>query len=336
VRCLLEFKNKSRGADLNKSIAIVYHYYERDFNYRDNLIYFLSVGILDEYDYYIVIAGQCTINIPKKENIFIINTENKNNDYGGYSKFIKSQNINKYNFFIFINSSVRGPFLLSHSPSDWTSPFIEKLSGETHLVGSSINQLPTLNLHSKILEKHYAYPPPYVHVQTTSYALTAEALHHLISIGFYANDRLMSKPEVIALYELRLSREIIKNGWNISCVLPLYDSIDYRCDSDVPENHFAKNGNVLFQKGFLGRTLSPFELIFIKINRNMLSQEELDSYTYTTLFNHSSKDSFQECGELLKSNQERLKKYAITRKKYQRIYKFLGIRKLITRMLRVM
>ena len=86
-----------------------------------------------------------------------------------------------------------------------------------------------------------------MHVQTTSYALTAEALGHLISIGFYDNDRMMSKPEVIALYELRLSKEIIKNGWNISCVLPLYDSIDYRSDSYVLENPFAKN----FLKGNL-------------------------------------------------------------------------------------
>ena len=135
---------------MHKSIAVVYHYFEKNINYRDNLIFFLSVGILDQHDYYIVIAGECTVNLPKIDNVFFIKTANKNNDYGGYSEFVKSQNIKNYDFFIFINSSVRGPFLLCHSPLDWTSPFINKLRNKTHLVGSTINLLSTSSIYSKI------------------------------------------------------------------------------------------------------------------------------------------------------------------------------------------
>jgi len=319
---------------MSKSIAVVYHYFEKNLNYRDNLIFFLSVGILDQHDYYIVIAGECTVNFPAKDNVFFIKTENKNNDYGGYSEFIKTQNIKNYDFFIFINSSVRGPFLPSHTPLDWTTPFIRKLCNKTHLVGSTINLLPTSSIHSKIFRNKFLYSPPYTHVQTTSYALTAEALQHLIYIDFYDNDRLMSKKEVIAFYELRLSREIIKKGWNFSSLLPFYDAIDYRHQNAIIDNFSAKDGDLLFKKSFFARTLNPYEIIFIKVNRNLLPREELDSYTYTTLSKQSSNNLFLESEELVIKTRENIKKFSIMRKKYQRIYKFFGIRNLLTRMSR--
>jgi hypothetical protein len=329
-------KTDPSGTRMHKSTVIVYHYYEKDSKYRDNLIYFLSVGILDEHDYYIVTAGRCTIELPEKENIFYIKTTNKNNDYGGYSEFIKTaaHKLQNYKFFIFVNSSVRGPFLPNYSPSDWTVPFVKKLSKDTHLVGSTINVLPLHSEYSKILGKISSYPPPFTHIQTTSYALTSEALNYLISIGFYDNDRVMSKDEVIAFYELRLSREIIKNGWNFSSIAPLYDDIDYRRQKEFTENDSAVNGDVLFKKGFMGRTLNPYDLIFIKVNRDMLPIEELDSYTYTSLSRISSKDFFLESNELANRSRESIKKYIFSRKKFQRIFKFFGIRKLLSRMSR--
>ena len=317
-----------------KSIAVVYHYFEKNLKYRDNLIFFLSVGILDQHDYYIVIAGECTVNFPQKDNVFFIKTENKNNDYGGYSEFIKTQNIKNYDFFIFINSSVRGPFLPNYSSLDWTSPFINKLCNKTHLVGATINLLPTSSIHSQTFENKFSYPPPYTHVQTTSYALTAEALQHLIYIGFYDNDRLMSKDEVIAFYELRLSREIIKKGWNFSSLLPFYDDIDYRHHNGVIDNFSTKDGDLLFKKSFFARTLNPYEIIFIKVNRNLLPPEELDSYTYTALCKQSSNNLFLESEELVNKNRENIKKFSLLRKKYQRIYKFFGVRNLLSRMSR--
>jgi hypothetical protein len=324
------------GMKMHKSTAIVYHYYEKDSKYRDNLIYFLSVGIIDEHDYYIVIAGGCTIKLPLKENIFYIKTVNKNNDYGGYSEFIKTaaQKLQIYKFFIFINSSVRGPFLPNYSAPDWTVPFIKKLSNDTHLVGSSINALPINSEYSKILGEISSYHPPFTHVQTTSYALTSEALNHLISLGFFDIARLMSKEEVIAFYELRLSKEIIKNGWNFSSSAPLYDDKDYRNQHVLTENNSAVNGDVLFKKGFMGRTLNPYDLIFIKVNRDMLPIEELDSYTYTSLSRISSKDLSLESNELISKSRENIEKYIFSRKKFQRVFKFFGIRKLLSKLSR--
>lgn len=321
---------------MHTSTAIVYHYYEKDSKYRDNLIYFLSVGILDEHDYYIVIAGECTIELPIKENISYIKTANKNNDYGGYSEFIKTaaQKLQNYIFFIFVNSSVRGPFLPNYYPSDWTVPFIKKLSNDTHLVGSTINVLPIDSEYSKILGEISSYLPPFTHVQTTSYALTLEALNYLISLGFYDIDRIMSKEEVIAFYELRLSREIIKNGWNFSALAPLYDETDYRNQNEFIENDSAINGDILFKKAFMGRTLNPYDLIFIKVNRDMLAMEELASYTYTSLSQRSSKDLFFESNALISRSRKSIKDYVFARKKFQRIFKFFGVRKLLTRLSR--
>jgi hypothetical protein len=142
----------------------------------------------------------------------------------------------------------------------------------------------------------------------------------------------MSKDEVIAFYELRLSREIIKKGWNFSSLLPFYDDIDYRHHNGVIDNFSTKDGDLLFKKSFFARTLNPYEIIFIKVNRNLLPPEELDSYTYTALCKQSSNNLFLESEELVNKNRENIKKFSLLRKKYQRIYKFFGVRNLLSRM----
>ena len=101
------------GARKMSSTVVVYHYFERDAIYRNNLIYFLSVGILESVDYFIMISGECTVDLPNRKNVTYVRIENWNNDFGGYINFFKIASSDKYEFFIFINSSVRGPFLPS-------------------------------------------------------------------------------------------------------------------------------------------------------------------------------------------------------------------------------
>ncbi len=47
-----------------------------------------------------------------------------------------------FDFFIFINSSVRGPYLLVHlrsSPFHWSDMFLSRLDSQTKWVGSTIS-----------------------------------------------------------------------------------------------------------------------------------------------------------------------------------------------------
>ncbi len=272
---------------MSGSTAVIYHYFERDLTYKNNLIYFLSVGILKDVDYFIMISGECTVALPDWPNVTYIKIENWNNDFGGYIKFFQVTQSDKYEFFVFINSSVRGPFLPNYSESRWVNAFTDRLRGDVHLVGASINILPESATHTRRFSATYGYEPPFVHAQTTAYALSAAAARYLIDIGFYAVERNLTKKEVIVHYELRLSQEIIRHGWNIGSFLPGYDGLNYRKLSMTYPNVSSRNGDVLFEGAFYGRTLSPTEAMFVKVNRNMISEADLNSCTFTSLLSHS-------------------------------------------------
>ena len=119
------------------NICCLYAYYEKDDLYKKNFEYFLENGILDNVDYYIIINGLCTVDIPKKENIQIYNRENKGYDFGAYSYGIKKLN-KEYNYYFFLNTSVEGPYLKDNN-KPWTEYFLQLFNKDVKLVGTSIN-----------------------------------------------------------------------------------------------------------------------------------------------------------------------------------------------------
>ena len=96
------FENK------NKNVCI-YAYYEKDEKYKNNFKYFLKNGYRSDIDYYIVINGECTVEIEKKDNITVLYRENKGYDFGAWSYGV-NQLKQKYDYYIFLNSSVIGPY----------------------------------------------------------------------------------------------------------------------------------------------------------------------------------------------------------------------------------
>ncbi|MZH02632.1 MAG: hypothetical protein F3745_04325 [Nitrospinae bacterium] len=162
----------------------------------------MSIGISQSAKYYIIIAGECTVNLPQFDNVTYIKTENRNYDFGGYCFFFKQfdfKSIKSNDIFIFLNSSVRGPFIAGYYNNNWYKIFSTKLIGDTKLVGGSINILPGGIDRAKLVEKSFRVKAPFPHVQTTVYAMTYEALSYLMSIGFYDIDYEIERAEVILL-----------------------------------------------------------------------------------------------------------------------------------------
>lgn len=50
-----------------------------------------------------------------------------------------------YAYYVFLNSSVKGPFLPKYYLGHWTRPFTSRIRGIVHAVGSSIVCLPTVD-----------------------------------------------------------------------------------------------------------------------------------------------------------------------------------------------
>lgn len=279
--------------------AVIYHYFEKDSVYRDNLTYFLSTAIHAQADYYIIISGDCSLTLPHFDNVKYIYTENINNDFGGYATYVRNHFDECHNFYIFVNSSVRGPFTPPYLSRSWTEIFTSRLKGNVHLVGASINILPECSEFKSQYNEMFLSECNRSHVQTTSYALTREALNHLIKIDFYKSDEAYKKFDVILAYELRLSNEIVRKGWSFDSILPVYSRFNCQDSEIMFKNTTAKEGDVLWRSAFFGRSLSPLEVVFVKTNRDMIDETDLASFTFTGIHDRALTANWHAAADLL-------------------------------------
>ncbi len=273
--------------EMNQKILVVYHYFEKDRSYIENFLHFLTFGYSRSLNYLVVVAGSHTIALPQLENLSYVFTENRNNDFGGYSYAVRTfPQIHSYDFFIFVNSSVRGPYVPPYTNKCWAEYFTEMLQGDVGLAGSTINILPSTSPNSISYKEKYGEHEPFAHVQSMCYAMPKQSLLFLREAGFFDVDETLTKDEVIRDYEIRLSRKIVGNGWNIKCLLPEYNVIDYR-DLHPDVNPTSGNGDPSFKSAYFGRTPHPFEVIFVKTHRDMFSMRYLERLSYSAYKNRT-------------------------------------------------
>jgi hypothetical protein len=266
---------------MTSKTLVIYHFFQKDLTYTENFFHFIRFGYSASLDYVVIVAGNYTVTLPQFNNLKYVFTENKNHDYGGYAHVIKSEaNLLTYDFFVFINSSVRGPYMPAYSGRCWAECFTDHLVGDVGLVGSTINILSAQSVRSKFYRQTYGEKETLSHVQTMAYALSRKALMCLMEHDFYGLNDALSKNEVIRDYEIRMSQMVMACRFNIKCLLPEYNLIDYR----VPHrdaNPTSKQGDPSFSHAYFGRTVHPFEVIFVKTNRQLFSQQYLNRLAYS-------------------------------------------------------
>ena len=264
--------------------AVFYHYFGLNEEYVRNLKFFLSCGINAHSDYFVLASSPVPFPFPEWPNLRLIDVPNCNHDYGGYCRILQDGKlVGSYDHFLFVNSSVRGPFHRTVSPSPWQDRFLGLLHGRVKLSGSTINDLPARHPYSHRYQLKYpGHAPPYTHVQTPAYAYDREACQILRDIRFYSDDRVYDKEALILEYELRLSQEIKARGWQIASLSGQTSGSGEDCRPLGP-NFSAENGDPQFHRGHYGRSFSPYEIVFIKTNRRAYDALEMLSYTYTEL-----------------------------------------------------
>ena len=263
-------------------IATIYHYYELNETYKDNFIYFLNTSLFDEIEYFFYISSSCSVELPNLTNVQYRYIENKNNDFGAVVEFSRDKRSLSFDAYIFINSSVRGPFMPSYCSSNWHEIFTSRLSNNIAMVGSSINLLPGGSLISNYFKERFSFDPPYIHVQTTAYALSSAGYCLLLKEKFFDVNENLKKNDVISRYEILLSQILLNNNFSIASILPTHEEFSVS-KRGVNFKGTTKNGDPLNLAAFYGRTISPLESVFIKTNRNLVSEKELASYTFTSL-----------------------------------------------------
>lgn len=268
--CLIFYfytNNKDSFEDTNNKICCLFAYYEKNDLYKENLNFFLNNGIYDEIDYYIIINDKCTLTLPDKSNIKILYKGNKGYDFGAYSYALKT--INKsYDYYTFINSSVRGPYLRDKNIK-WYEPFLKLFVNNVKLVGTSINIYSLNTFYNYNLKDYYNHDTPFPHVQSMFFMIDKEYFNHLQKINFFDEEKLNNITninEVILYYEFGLSQIALKNNWNINSILEPYKNLDYiNIKKDI--NPTSNNGDPYYNNSYFGKTIDPYDAIFFKNNR---------------------------------------------------------------------
>ncbi len=250
---IYSFMNKEKFTNDNLStnkVLILYAHY-KDVN--NNFKFFLKNGITNNPNHeFVVIHHIDSDNEPELEtlgkNIKVIRKKNIGFDFGAWGHYIHSIPYNNYDYFIFINTSVRGPFIprwCSKKMYNWVDLMISNLDDKIKLVGSTIN---------------YAFNP---HVQSMAWATDKIGLKLLIDNQILVpNLELTNIRLVIINHEVKMSKVILDSG---------YDIYGFQLSEEVNQNQHYSNikihDDIHYENKYYGLTINPFEVMFVKTNR---------------------------------------------------------------------
>ena len=182
-------------------------------------------------------------------------------DFGGWSDALLTDKLyKKYDNFIFINSSVIGPFLPSGYKGKWTDIYINGLKDNVKLFGSTINTM--LN------------PLTSSHVQSYIFSMDKTTLKYLINCSIFSTDNYaITFKNAIHNKEILMSKKIIENNWNIGCLMTYYKNVDFTFRDKNPNDYNIKFLDDLMYQLFYKQIWNEYELVFIKGNRNIQLDE---------------------------------------------------------------
>jgi len=242
----------------------IYAYYEKNEEYKNNLEYFLEKGGLQsDIDYYIVVNGKCSVDIPDISNVRTIYRENKGFDFGGWQHIIKNYIHRPYDYYICLNSSVRGPY---PENKPWLEQFLPLFGKDVKMVGTSINIFDSEFWVD--MKSIYHKDAPYSHIQSMFFILNRESFDFLSEVGFFDDEADLvennNMNHMILYKEVMMSQLLIRNGWNINCILPKYRDLDYR---EVKYNINPSGCDPYYRGTYFGGTIQPEEVVFYKSYR---------------------------------------------------------------------
>ena len=245
-------------------IVLFYAYYEKNDEYKDNFKYFLKRGLLKDVKYYIIVNGECTVDIPEWGNVVVLRRENKGYDFAAYAHAL-SKVEEEYDYYFFMNTSVKGPHYPPAVNPRWVDYFLPLFNKDTKLVGTSVNIYTATQHNDYNLEGLYSHKAPYPHVQTMFFGIDRELFRYLEEIRFFSEVELELKKldYLIVFKEIGLSQKVLAKGWNLNCILPGYRDLDYRVlKEDI--NPTSLNGEMYYPGRYFGKSVEPEQVIFYK------------------------------------------------------------------------
>jgi hypothetical protein len=239
-----------------KKTLVLYTFYKKT-KYVD---YFIKYAIFKDpnIDFLIIINSKyARITVP--EYVKVIYRDNIGYDFGAWSEgLLKNDTYKNYDYFIFANASIIGPFLKPEDTQKWPYTFINGIENNYNikLFGTTINTLKN---------------PFLSHVQSFVYSLDKEALEYLIKCQIFSTTNYaMEMQEAIWQKEVLMSRKILENGWNIGSLLSYYKDVDFTFKTnDVNEFDSDFFLDDLGFEYYNNKLWTPNHLLFVKNNRDI-------------------------------------------------------------------
>lgn len=204
---------------------------------------------------FIIICNNKDIQLIVPTFVKIIYRENIGYDFGGWSEALLRNNLyKKYNNFIFVNSSVIGPFIPSYYKGKWTDIYLDGLKNDVKLFGSTINTCDD--------------PINKSHVQSYIFSMNKSTLQYLINCKIFSMKNYPKTfEECIQCKEILMSRKVIEKGWNIGSLMSKYKNVDFTfLTTPFNECKVPFLNDIMFMN-FRGFIWNEYELVFIKGNR---------------------------------------------------------------------
>lgn len=235
-----------------KRLLVLYVFHE----YNERVEHYIKNGIFkDDYVDFIMISNSRENYFETPPYVKKFYRDNIGYDFGGWSDAILTNNLyQNYDYFIFLNSSVIGPFIPAYYGGRWTDIYLNGLKNNVKLFGSTIN---TLN-----------NPESMAHIQSYIFCMNKLTLEYLISCNIFSmTDYASTFHNAIWDKEVLMSRKIIENGWNIGSLLPIYNNVDFTFRHKKPEDYNITFYNDIMFSMYRNILWNEYQLVFIKGNR---------------------------------------------------------------------
>lgn len=240
--------------------------------FNDNVDYFIKHGCFEHPDYkFIIICNDLDYKVECPSYVGLVNRNNVGYDFGGWSDALLFDDLyKKFDNFIFVNSSCRGPFTPKYYKGNWCDIFIDGITDDIKLFGTTINNCNWFRVKD---------PLRYTHIQSWCFSTDRIGLDILINNGVFSDiNYTKTHVETIHYREIVMSRFIIVNGYNIGSLMSYYEGVDFRFEDKMPDDYGIEFlDDVVYAKNYFGETLHPYEMVFIKTNRD-IERQWISSY----------------------------------------------------------
>eukprot|EP00892_Ulva_mutabilis_P004470 jgi/Ulvmu1/2395/UM131_0006.1 len=270
-----------------EKIFVSYSYFEKDEIQKKNFDFFIlrAMGVGSVFgrdklaDYFVVVQGDLCTPCQAFDNILepeitspvdgiawarhgsgvtlLKRIANEGMDFAAhnttmtYAQDVMKLFHNKYRYFMFVNSSVKGPFTPKYYPFHWSEPFLSRINRKVKAVSSSIVCLPIIDSGG---------PGP--KLESWAFATDSVGLKVLTAAGvFVLNTCKICVDGLIVTGEYGMAPALFDEGFSIDTLMAMYGEVDWHnrsnwnCNDQV---HPSRHGT------YDGISMNPFETVFLK------------------------------------------------------------------------